>query len=175
MFGKFRAGAVNPLWSGRIRQLQGRSASTGELAEAVEESRDSDLGLADRGAKSLYLQSRTILSDASDAEVPEEIQDRWEKLQRRSDRIRCQATYWLGVISLEEQKPKLAEFYFTELLTQWPDSELAGSAQLQRARAYQAQGQREKALQQYRTLAGGGALAGQLEAKRLAAEVDPAP
>ncbi|MDH3718351.1 MAG: tetratricopeptide repeat protein, partial [Planctomycetota bacterium] len=167
VFTKLQPGSVNPLWSGRIRQLQGRYASTGELAEAVEEGRDSDLGLADRGAKSLYLQSRTILSEAVGQEIPAELQEKYEKLQRRADQIRRQATFWLGVLSLDEKKYDLAQFYFQELLKHWPTSDQSAPARFHLARSYQAQGDQQKAIENYLTVDGGLAPGSKVRAKQL--------
>jgi tetratricopeptide (TPR) repeat protein len=167
IFTKLRPGSVNPLWSGRIRQLQGRYASTGELAEAVEEGRDSDLGLTDRGAKSLYLQSRTLLSEAVGQEIPADLQEKFDQLQRRADQIRRQATYWLGVLSLDEKKYDLAQFYFQELLKHWPTGNQSAPARFHLARSYQAQGDRQKAIENYRSVEGGLALGSKVRAKRL--------
>ncbi|NIL98015.1 MAG: hypothetical protein GTO53_09640 [Planctomycetales bacterium] len=175
IFAKRQAGSVNPLWSGRIRQLQGRYASTGQVAEAVEEDRARDLGLGDRGAKSLYLESRTMFSDAVGQEIPAQLQEKFEKLQRRANQMRRQATYWLGVLSLDENKYELAQFYFKEILAHWPNSDLADPARFGLARAHQELGNQSKAIETYRSIQGSLAPGSKIRAKIMAeaATTDP--
>ena len=166
-FSKLRSGAVNPLWSGRIRHLQGRYASTGDLENTVEDGQGSDLGLADRGAKSLYLESRTILSEVNEADLPEKQREIFARLQIRMDEIRSYATYWLGNISMDEQNFDLAKYYFEETIRNWPDSRLAESAKMRLARSYEAKGEKERAIEAYLAVGGEAATACQLRARRL--------
>jgi tetratricopeptide (TPR) repeat protein len=170
-FEKLRSGVVNPLWSGRLRQFEGRFAGQGDgpLSTDPNDGAGPTGSAGQEGAKASYLSARMLLSDLVGKDIPDEFKDRYEALQQRAQLMKGHATYWLGLISLEEQKYDLAEYYFDECLKNWPQGRWQSAATFALARSYEASGRTDKAIEKYQELRGLAALGARLRAKRLGA------
>jgi tetratricopeptide (TPR) repeat protein len=135
------------LWKGRVLHLMGKH--TGDLS-----------------AVKFYLESRPTgqeLSLLKDAKDP-----RFADLQLAVPIAKQDATYWLGLVSFERGNYPTAIEYFTKrLLEPQPDTRWKSAAEFMIARAYEAAGEKAKAIEAYGKVTGPAANGAKLRAKLL--------
>jgi len=170
-FGKFVTGLVNPLWAGRMQQFSGNY--TTQLAGTPRRSHDAPIG--EKGAKPLFLKSRTLVQRASGETLPENVRQQIEAVYEQADVIRRDGSFWLGMIAMDENNYDLADFYFVaagklQASPQWPEDVAKLDTHLARGRALQAAGKNDVAVEHYLAVTGPAATEAHLRATRLAQE-----
>ncbi len=164
---RFRENVVFPLWSGRLKHLAGEfgpdkngSAGVDDEAAALLE-----MEAANRNAKSLYLLARTLRIDTKGLK-PEHIKQA-EFLNTIAEANLESATYWLGLIAMEQQDYELARHFFQTTLERWPDGLWRSGARFNLARALELSGEIDAAIEQYRQVPAPAKLGALVRAKRL--------
>jgi hypothetical protein len=165
---KFRENVVFPLWSGRLKHLagefgpekNGRAADPDNEAAALLE-----VEAANRNAKSLYLLARTLRIDTHG--LKQEHVEQVKFLNTIAEANLESATYWLGLIAMEQQDYKLARHFFETTLARWPDGPWRSGARFNLARALELSGETGAAVEQYRQVPAPAKLGALVRAKRL--------
>ena len=168
-FGKFVTGLVSPLWAGRMQQFAANY--TTQLAGTPRRPHDAPIG--EKGAKPLFLKSRTLLQRAPKETLPQDVRDQIEAVYEQADVIRRDGSFWLGMIAMDENNYDLADFYFVaagklQASPQWPEDVAKLDTHLVRGRAMQAAGNKDAAIEHYLAVTGPAAAEALFRAKGLA-------